>query len=110
MARWLGLPGGSPVNVVAGHSGPAESTIAIRHGRRGRMGMAATRLVEGGHKVEHGPSTAKRKQPGEETWVTRKAVSAREWRVRKDLEIDGLTGVKRRTLGEEQEEIGRAHV
>ena len=36
--------------------------------------------------------------------MKRKAVSAREWRVRKDLEIDGLTGVKRRTLGEEQEE------
>ena len=66
--------------------------------------MTASRLVEGGHKVVRGPSTAKRKQPEDETWVTRKAVSAREWRLRKDLEIDGLTGVKRRTLGEEQEE------
>ena len=36
--------------------------------------------------------------------MTRKAVSAREGRLRKDLEIDGLAGVKRRTLGEEQEE------
>ena len=104
MARWLGLPVGAPGNAVAGHCGPAESTIIGRHGRRGHTGTTASRLVESGHKVERGPSTAKRKQPGDETWVTRKAVSARDWRLRKELEIDGLTGVKRRTLGEEQDE------
>ena len=84
MAKWLGLPVVAPGNAVVGHSGPAESMNAVRHWRRGHTGPTASRLAESGEKVERGPSTAKRKRPGEETWVTRKAVSAREWRVRKD--------------------------
>ena len=65
--------------------------------------MEITKAAGDNHQGERGLSTAKRKQPGLEDWVTRKAESAREWLVRKGLEIDGLAGAKRLPLEDGQD-------
>ena len=50
----------------------------IRSGGRRLTRVEITKAAGNDHQGERGLSMAKRKQPGLEDWVTRKAVSARE--------------------------------
>jgi hypothetical protein len=77
----------------------------ISPGGRMQTMVEVTKAAGDNHRGERCLSTAKRKQPGLEDWVTRKAVSAREWLVRKSLEIDDLAGAKRRTREDGQERL-----
>ena len=115
MECWLGLQSGAPRSLDSRHKasdglverGAAKSWRdeakrfgraqlgVIRSGGRRMTNGVITKAAGDTHQGERGLSTAKHKQPRLEDWVTRKAASAREWLVRKGLEIDGLAGAKR---------------
>ena len=123
MECWLGLQSGIPRRLDSHHKaldglverGAAKSWLdeakrfgrtqlgVVRSGSRRRTDGVIIKAAGDNHQGERGLSTAKRKQPGLEDWVTRKAASAREWLVRKGLEIDGLAGAKRLTREDGQD-------
>ena len=126
MECWLGLQSGAPQILGSRHRASddlvervAPKSIwpdevkrvgraqlgAIRSGGRSQTRVESTKVAGDDHQGERGLSTAKRKQPGLEDWVTRKAVSAREWLVRKSLEIDGLAGAKRQPHEDGQDRL-----
>jgi len=75
-------------------SGSVVRAVVVR-----RSGTAAQRSTPGGPSDVEVSVGMKRGTGSIEDWVVRKAKSPREWRVRKDLEIDGLAGMVRRSLG-----------
>jgi len=100
------VPDGSPPAMGRLRSMLEGGDRLVNAGGRVELGRPSSQVGFGGEVVEphKGPVMAagqcgkKRRSGRIDEWVVRKAKSPKEWRVRKDLELDGLAGEVRRRV------------